>query len=67
VAIKKKNRRVAVVMSAEDFDIYEQRQLEWIQRELQIGIDAADRGELIDGEKVFAELLAKNAKRKRKS
>jgi prevent-host-death family protein len=58
VAIKKKNRRVAVMLSAEDYDAYEQRQLQWLRRELQIGIDAADRGELVDGEAFMKELLA---------
>ena len=32
--------------------------LDDLRREIQIGVDAADRGELIDGEEVFAELLA---------
>lgn len=61
VAIKKKGRRVAVMLSAEDYDAYERRQLAWLQRELQAGIDAADRGELVDGPAFMAKLRAQYA------
>jgi predicted transcriptional regulator len=30
--------------------------LQWLRKEIQKGIDQADRGELIDGDVVFAEM-----------
>ena len=36
-----------------------QRRLELLREEIQKGLDAAGRGELLDGERVFAELRAK--------
>ncbi len=36
--------------------LVEQMKLQWLRREVQKGIDQADRGELLDAEVVFAEL-----------
>jgi hypothetical protein len=36
--------------------LVEQMKLQWLRREVQKGIDQADRGELIDGAEVFAAL-----------
>ena len=65
VAIKKNGRRVAFVVSEEVFADYEHLKIDNLHRKLQEGIDQADRGELVDGEKAFARILARNAKRKR--
>jgi antitoxin ParD1/3/4 len=43
---------------------YERRREE-LKRELQIGIDQISRGELVDGRKVFEEILEKNSQRPR--
>ena len=65
VTIKKKGRPVAVLYSYEDSEIIEELRLEDLHRKIREGIDQADRGELLDGEKVFAGLLTKNAARPR--
>ncbi len=68
VAIKKKNRRVAVVISAEDYDGYKDYQhekLEEIHAKLKEGLGAADRGEFVDGEEFMAKLLVKSKRRLR--
>jgi prevent-host-death family protein len=57
VSIKKKGRPIAVMVSQEDFEDYQKLKLDWLQRELQIGIDAADRGDVVDGEKFMSGLL----------
>lgn len=44
-----------------------QVRLEELRREIQIGVDAANRGELLDGEVVMAELLRKHEERVRQS
>lgn len=41
--------------------ILEQLKMENLRRSIQIGIDQADRGELIEGEEVFRQLRARNA------
>lgn len=44
-------------LSPEDQEqLAEAMKLQWLRREIQKGIDQADRGELIDGDVVFAEL-----------
>ena len=44
-------------LSPEDQEqLAEEMKLQWLRREIQKGIDQADRGELIDGDVVFAEL-----------
>lgn len=40
----------------EQEQLIEGMKLRWLQQEVQKGIDQADRGELIDGDVVFAEL-----------
>jgi hypothetical protein len=44
-------------LSPEDHEqLVDEMKLQWLRREVQKGIDQADRGELIDGDVVFAEL-----------
>ncbi|MBF0447677.1 MAG: type II toxin-antitoxin system Phd/YefM family antitoxin [Magnetococcales bacterium] len=57
VTIEKNGRPVAVVMSMDEYQQGQQLKLEQLQRDLEIGIAAADRGELLDADKVFTELL----------
>ncbi len=40
----------------EQDQLVEEMKLQWLRREVQRGIDEADRGELIDGDIVFGEL-----------
>lgn len=42
-----------------DRERLEQQKLDVLREEIRRGIEAADRGELVDGEQVFAELQAK--------
>jgi antitoxin ParD1/3/4 len=44
-----------------------QRRLAELRRELQIGIDEISRGEVLNGDEVFAEVLAENLKRPRRA
>lgn len=37
-------------------ELIEEMKVRWLKREIQKGIDEADRGELLDGDEVFAEL-----------
>lgn len=37
-------------------ELIEEIKLRWLRREIQKGIGEADRGELVDGDEVFAEL-----------
>ncbi|NTU77687.1 MAG: type II toxin-antitoxin system Phd/YefM family antitoxin [Alphaproteobacteria bacterium] len=60
VEIKKKGRPVAVMVSCEDFEVFEELKLKELQRELQIGIDALARGESRDAKAVFDELLGRH-------
>ena len=46
-----------------DRELLEQQKLEVLRQEIRKGIEAADRGELRDGEDVFAELREKLGKR----
>jgi len=43
-------------------DAARQQELERIRAEILVGLEAADRGELIDGEAVFAELRARRTR-----
>jgi hypothetical protein len=36
--------------------LMDEMKLQWLRHEIQIGVDQADRGELIDGDEVFSEL-----------
>ncbi len=55
ITIEKYGRAVAVVMSAED---YQQMKLERLRARLAVGEAQLDRGEGVDGETFFAELLS---------
>jgi predicted transcriptional regulator len=37
--------------------LVEHMKLQWLRREVQKGIDAADRGELVDGDEAFSQLI----------
>ncbi len=56
VKVSKKGRPVAVMMSIHEYEEYEALKLERLRREIQLGLDAIERGELIDGEQVFEEI-----------
>ena len=47
---------VAVYCSKDHEQLVEDIKLQWLRREVQKGIEQADRGELINGDDVFAEL-----------
>jgi len=53
VTIEKNGHPVAVVMAHEDYEQYMQMKQRDLDEALRIGIEAADRGELIDGEEAF--------------
>ena len=57
VTIEKKGHPVAVILSHEEFQSYEQLKLESLQRDLWNGILQANNGELLDGEEAFQDLL----------
>lgn len=42
--------------SDEQEELVEGMKLQWLRREMEKGVEQADRGELIDGDVVFAEL-----------
>lgn len=54
IIIEKHGRAVAVVMSAQE---YQQMKLERLRAKLAVGEGQLDRGEGVDGETFFAELL----------
>ena len=54
IIIEKHGRAVAVVMSAQE---YQQMKLERLREKLAVGDGQLDRGEGVDGETFFAELL----------
>lgn len=58
VTIEKQGRPVAVVVSIEDFKQSELLKIEALERDLQIGIDQADVGQLLDGDEVFNEIIS---------
>lgn len=57
VTIEKRGRPVAVIVSMAEYQASEALKLEALQRDLQVGIDQIDAGQLIDGNQVFDELL----------
>ena len=57
VMIEKKGRPVAVVVSYEEYKTHERLKLEDLRRDLQAGLEQADRGELIDGQTAFEGLV----------
>lgn len=57
VAIQKKGRPVAVMVSYEEYQAHERLKMEALQQDLRAGLDQAEHGELIDGEAAFKDLL----------
>jgi prevent-host-death family protein len=57
VAIEKKGRPVAVIVSYEEYRNHEHLKLESLRHDLQAGLEQAKRGELIDGEVAFQDLI----------
>ncbi len=57
VAIHKQGRPVAVIVSYQEYQAHERLKLEALQRDLRAGLDQAERGELIDGENAFQDLI----------
>ncbi len=58
VTIEKQGRPVAVVVSIEDFKKSELLKIEALERDLQIGIDQANAGQLIDDDEIFNEIIS---------
>lgn len=58
VTIEKHGRPVAVVVSAEEYDLIQEIKLAHLKAEIQKGLDSIDRGEVYDAEEVFNEILA---------
>ena len=56
VAISKKGRPAAVVMPMQEYEEYQALKLERLRREVKIGLDQIERGEVSDGETFFEEL-----------
>ncbi len=56
VTISKKGRDVAVMISMEEFKKHEALKLERLRSEIRLGLDEIERGEVFDGEQVFADL-----------
>mgnify|MGYP001547383608 FL=1 len=56
VTISKKGRPAAVVMPMQEYEEYQALKLERLRREIKIGLDQIERGEVSDGEAFFEEL-----------
>jgi len=56
VAISKKGRTAAVVLPVQEYEEYQALKLERLRREIKIGIDQIERGQVSDGETFFDEL-----------
>ncbi len=56
VTISKKGRPVAVLMSIQEFKEHETMKLERLRTEIKIGLNQIKRGEIFDGDEVFAEI-----------
>jgi prevent-host-death family protein len=56
VAISKKGRTAAILLPVQDYEEYQELKLDRLRREIKIGIDEAERGEVSDGEAFFDEL-----------
>jgi prevent-host-death family protein len=56
VAISKKGRTAAVVVSVQEYEEYKALKLEQLRREVKIGLDQIERGEVGGGEEFFDEL-----------
>jgi len=57
VTIEMKGHPVVVIISNLEYRAYEQMKLENLQRDLQAGIAQADKGEMIDDEEAFKDLI----------
>jgi len=56
VRVSKQGRSVAVMMSMQEYEEYEKLKFERLRQDIRLGLDAIERGDLIDGEQVFNEL-----------
>ncbi len=56
VKISKNSRDVAVVMSIEAFDEYQDAKLQLLRRDIREGLNDLERGAVVDGDKVFRDL-----------
>jgi len=63
VTIEKRGRPVAVVISMKEYHASEALKLAALQRDLQVGIDQIEAGQLVDGDQVFDELLSERKKK----
>lgn len=51
----------------EQEQLVEQMKLEWLKREVQVGLDELDRGEYVDGDELLEELLTSAESQLKKS
>ena len=56
VAISKKGRTAAIVLPVQEYEEYKALKLERLRREVKIGLDQIEHGEVSDGEAFFDEL-----------
>ena len=56
VAISKKGRTAAIVVPVQEYEEYKVLKLERLRREVKIGLDQIERGEVGDGEEFFDKL-----------
>lgn len=57
MTIEKHNRAVAVVISAQDYEEMEALKLEAVRKKIKKGVDQIKKGDVVDGEQFFQELL----------
>lgn len=57
VTISKKGRRVAVMMSVQEFEKHEVLTLEHLRKEIQKGIKQLDKGKSVDGQNFTKSLI----------
>jgi len=48
-------------------ELFEQMKIQWLRSEIQVGLDQADRGQVVDGVELLAELKQRAEDRLRKS
>ncbi len=58
VTIERQGRPVAVVVSIEEYRAAELLKIEALNRDIQVGIDQADAGKLLDADTVFKEIIS---------
>jgi len=56
VRVSRQGRSVAVMMSMQEYEEYEALKFERLQQDIRLGLEAIERGDLIDGEEIFDEL-----------